>query len=133
MIVPGLTTDGMTANDFANLGFLLMQMDQRDRAVAAFSTAAAMDPNSSTHLYNEANALSGVGQFDKAEAAFRRCIALDPTLAGAHTGLGIVLAERHRLAAAADEFRAAVRLQPDDPAALDNLKRAESMMEGQGR
>jgi Tfp pilus assembly protein PilF len=130
---PGLTVDGMTANDFANLGMVLMQMNQHDRAVDAFSAAAAMDPNSSIHLYNEANALSAVGQFDRAEVAFRRCIALDPTVAGAHTGLGIVLAETHRLAAAADEFRAAARLHPDDPAALDNLKRAESMMEGQGR
>jgi tetratricopeptide (TPR) repeat protein len=132
MSMPGLTSDGMTANDFANLGFLLMKMNQPDRAVAAFSTAAAMDPNSPTHLYNEANALSAVGQFEKAEAAFRRCIELDPTLAGTHTGLGIVLAETKRLAAAVDEFRTAVRLQPDDPAALDNLKRAESMMESQG-
>jgi tetratricopeptide (TPR) repeat protein len=133
MKTPGLTVDGMTANDFANLGMVLMQMNQRDRAADAFSAAAAMDPSSSIHLYNEANALSAVGQFDRAEVAFRRCIAIDPTVAGAHTGLGIVLAETHRLAAAVDEFRAAVRLQPDDPAALDNLKRAESMMEGQGR
>ena len=133
MRTPGLTVDGTSANDFANLGFLLMQMKQHDRAAGAFSAAAALDPNSPTHLYNEANALSAVGQFDKAEAAFRRCIALDPTHAGAHTGFGIVLAETHRLAAAVDEFRTALRLQPDDPAALDNLKRAESMMASQGR
>jgi Flp pilus assembly protein TadD len=133
MATPDLMPDGMTANDFANLGILLMQMNQPDRAVSAFSTAAAMDPNSPTHLYNEANALSQAGQLDKAEAAFRRCIALDPALAGAHTGLGIVLAENHRLAAAVDEFRAAIRLQPDDPAAIENLKRAEGMMESQRR
>ena len=132
MRIPDLTPAGMTANDFANLGILLMQMNQRDRAVGAFSTAAAMDPSSPTHLYNEANALSETGQLEKAEAAFRRCIALDPALAGAHTGLGIVLAETHRLAAAVEEFRAAVRLQPDDAAALDNLNRAEGMMESQG-
>ncbi len=132
MSAPNLTTDSMTANDFANLGLLLMQINQPDRAVAAFSAAATMDPSSPTHLYNEANALSAVGQFDKAEPAFRRCIALAPTLAGAHTGLGIVLAETRRLAAAVDEFRTAVRLQPDDPAARDNLRRAETMMEAQG-
>ena len=133
MRTPGLTVDGTSANDFANLGILLMQMNQHERAIDAFSTAAALDPSSPTHLYNEANALSAVGQFDKAEEAFRRCIALDPTLAGAHAGLGIVLAETHRLAAAADEFRIAVRLQPGDSAALDNLKRAEGMLESQGR
>jgi Flp pilus assembly protein TadD len=124
---PGLTAEGMTANDFANLGMLLMQTNRSGKAVEAFSTAAAMEPDSPKHLFNEANALSSVGQFDKAEAAFRRCIALAPSFPGAHTGLGIVLAETHRLDAAVEEFRTAVRLQPDDPAALDNLKRAESM------
>ncbi len=128
----GLTTDGMTAADFTILGVALMQINQPDRAVEAFSAAAVIEPTTS-HLFNEANALSTVGQFEKAEAAFRRCLVLDPTLAGAHTGLGIVLAETHRLAAAADEFRIAVRLKPDDAAARDNLRRAESMLEQLGR
>jgi siroheme synthase len=44
-----------------------------------------------------------------------------------------VLAETHRLAAAAEEFRIVVRLKPGDPSALGNLKRAESMLEGLGR
>jgi tetratricopeptide (TPR) repeat protein len=133
MKTPSLTTDGMTAGDFANLGALLMQMGEHRQAVEAFSAAAVMEPDSPVHLFNQANALSAIGQFDKAEALFRRCIALAPSVAGAHIGLGIVLAESHRLAAAADEFRFALRLQPDDPAALENLKRAESMMESQGR
>ena len=133
MKTSSLTTDGMTAGDFGNLGALLMQMGQHRRAVEALSAAAVMEPDSPVHLFNQANALSAIGQFDKAEALFRRCIALAPSVAGAHIGLGIVLAESHRLAAAADEFRFALRLQPDDPAALENLKRAESMMESQGR
>jgi Flp pilus assembly protein TadD len=122
----------MTAGDFTILGTALMEIGQPDRAVEAFSAAAVIEPTIS-HLFNEANALSLTGQFKKSEAAFRRCIALDPTLVGAHTGLGIVLAETHRIAAAADEFRTAVRLKPDDPAALDNLRRAESMLKDQGR
>ena len=133
MKTSNLTPDGMTAGDFGNLGALLMQMGQHSRAVEAFSAAAVMEPESPVHLFNQANAFSAIGQFDKAEAVFRRCIALAPDVAGAHTGLGIVLAETHRLAAAADEFRSALRLQPDDPAALENLKRAESMMESEGR
>jgi tetratricopeptide (TPR) repeat protein len=133
MKTSNLTPDGMTAGDFGNLGALLMQMGQHSRAVEAFSAAAVIEPESPVHLFNQANALSAIGQFDKAEAVFRRCVALAPDVAGAHTGLGIVLAETHRLAAAADEFRSALRLQPDDPAALENLRRAESMMETEGR
>lgn len=128
----GLTTDGMTAGDFGNLGNLLMQMGDAQQAMQAFSAATVMEPDSPVLLFNQANAFSAVGQFDRAEAAFRRCIALAPDVAGAHVGLGIVLAETQRLAAAADEFRAALRLQPNDAAALENLKRAESMLQSQG-
>ena len=128
----GMMADGMIADDYSNLGIVLMKLHEYDRALGALAIAVAMDPSSPVHLFNQANALSALGQLDQAEVAFRRCMALAPTLAGAHTGLGIVLAETNRLAAAVDEFRTAVRLQPGDPAALDNLKRAESMLEGRG-
>jgi len=72
----GLTPDGMTAGDFGNLGALLMQMGQSREAVEAFSAAAMMEPDSPIHLFNQANALSAVGQFGKAELVLRRCIAL---------------------------------------------------------
>jgi protein O-GlcNAc transferase len=84
---------------------------------------------SPTYLFNQANALAGAGQLDQAEAAFRRCIALAPTLAGAHTGLGIVLAETRRVADAISEFHEALRLQPNNPAAPDDLKRAEDLIQ----
>jgi Flp pilus assembly protein TadD len=93
----------------------------------ALAAAVAADPDSPSYLFNQANALAAVGQFEQAEAAFRRSIALAPTLAGAHTGLGIVLAETGRLPDAIAEFRQAVHLQPDDPAALDDLKKAEQL------
>lgn len=132
-IAQAVRTPGMTADDFSNLGIALMKMNQPDRALQALSTAATMDPRSPTYLFNEANALSAVGQFDKAEATFRRCISLAPSLAGAHTGLGIVLAETHHLVDATHEFRTAVHLQPHDPAALDDLKKAEDLMARQGQ
>ena len=94
----------MTSDDFSNLGIVLMKMNQPARALQALATAVAMDPSSPSYLFNQANALAAVGQFDQAEAAFRRCIALAPTLAGAHTGLGIVLAETGRLADALDRI-----------------------------
>jgi Flp pilus assembly protein TadD len=123
---------GMTSDDLSTLGIVLTKMNQPARALQALTTAVAMEPTSPSYLFNQANALSAVGKFDQAEAAFRRCIALAPTLVGAHTGLGIVLAETHRLPEAITELRAAVRLQPDDRAALDDLKRAEDLMQRQG-
>jgi tetratricopeptide (TPR) repeat protein len=120
-------------DEYSHLGIALMKMNQPERALQALSTASRLEPSSPAYLYNEANGLLSVGHFDEAEATFRRCLSLAPTLAGAHTGLGIVLAETQRLPAAVEEFRAAVRLQPGDPAALDDLKRAESMLQQQPR
>ena len=128
-----MKTPSLSADDYSNLGIVLMKMNQPERALQALSMAATLEPSSPTYLYNEANGFSAVGQFAKAEATFRRCLSLSPTLAGAHTGLGIVLAETQRLPAALEEFRTAVRLQPGDPAALDDLAKAESMLEQQKR
>jgi tetratricopeptide (TPR) repeat protein len=122
----------VTSDDFSNLGIVLMKMNQPARALQALQTAVSMDPNSVTYLFNQANAFAAVGQFERAEATFRRCIALAPTLAGAHTGLGIVLAQTERLPDAINEFRTALRLQPNDPAALDDLRRAEEITRQQG-
>jgi Flp pilus assembly protein TadD len=126
-------TADMTPDDLSNLGIVLMKMNQPARALQALTTAVTMDPSSVAYLFNQANALSAARQFDQAEAAFRRCIDLAPTLAGARTGLGIVLAETGRLADAITEFRTAVQLQPNDPAALDNLRKAEELIRRQGR
>jgi len=105
-------------------------MNQPQRALQAFAAAVAAEPSSPTHLFNQANALSAAGKLGEAEDAFRRCLQLAPSLAGAHTGLGIVLAETGRLSDAVAQFRAALALRPDDPAALDDLKRAEGMLRG---
>ncbi|HLK89512.1 MAG TPA: tetratricopeptide repeat protein [Polyangia bacterium] len=131
-VAQAMKTPDRTSDDFSNLGIVLMKMDQPARALEALSAAVRLEPSSPTYLFNQANALSAVGRFEPAEAAFRRCIALAPTLAGAHTGLGIVLAETQRLPDAVTEFRTAVRLQPDDPSARDDLKRAEDMLRGAG-
>lgn len=119
----------VTADDRSNLGIVLMKMNEPARALQALAEAVAADPDSPTYLFNQASALSAAGELAQAEAAFRRCIQVAPSLVGAHTGLGIVLAETGRLPEAAVEFRAALALHPDDPAALDDLKRAEGMLD----
>ena len=128
-VAQAMAMPDMTADDLSNLGVVLMKMNRPDRALEALSKAVQIDPRSPTYLFNQANALAAVGQFEQAEAAFRRCIEVAPALAGAHTGLGIVLAETQRLSDAVTEFRTAVSLQPNDPAARDNLKRAEDMLQ----
>jgi tetratricopeptide (TPR) repeat protein len=132
-IEAALEAPDKTSDDLSNLGIVLMKMNRPDRALPALAAAVSMDPLSPTYLFNQGNALAAVGQLDEAEAVFQRCIAVAPTLAGAHTGLGIVLAEKHNLAEAIAEFRTALRLQPNDPAALDDLHKAEALSQREAR
>jgi tetratricopeptide (TPR) repeat protein len=127
-IEAALKAPDKTSDDLSNLGIVLMKMNQPDRALHVLAEAVSIDPRSPTYLFNQANALAAVGQLDEAETVFRRCIEIAPTLSSAHTGLGIVLAEKHHLADAVAEFRTALRLQPNDPAALDDLNRAEALI-----
>ncbi|MDA2914457.1 tetratricopeptide repeat protein, partial [Acidobacteriia bacterium AH_259_A11_L15] len=57
----------------------------------------------------------------RAEQLARQTLALDPQLAEAHVALGIVYAGRYEYARAAEKFRQAVTLEPDNPYAWDML------------
>lgn len=65
-------------------------------------------------LQNWAVALFADGQNDRAEAICRRAIALDGSRVRSHTLLGMILERAGRPAEAAAEYRAAVRLGPED-------------------
>jgi Flp pilus assembly protein TadD len=58
-------------------------------------------------------------------SAFRQAIADDPTDSKAHNELGVALALSGNYAAAADEFRAAIRIWPGYKEARANLLDAE--------
>src|SRR3569623_1525307 len=120
---------GMTADDLSNLGVVLMKMNPPARAQPALAAAVTMAASSPAYLFNQGNALAATGQLSEAEAVFRRCLALAPGVVGPHTGLGIVLAESGRLPEAVAEIRAALALRPDDAAALDDLKKAEALLQ----
>ncbi|MEE8201305.1 MAG: tetratricopeptide repeat protein, partial [Candidatus Acidoferrales bacterium] len=60
-------------------------------------------------------------RLQRAEELARRALALDPQFAGGHIALGQVYANRYDYAHAAEKFREAIRLDPQDPLAWDLL------------
>ena len=56
--------------------------------------------------------LVNLGQIDRASRELMRVIAIDPGNAGAHTNLGLVLAQRGDVDKAVREFREALRIDP---------------------
>jgi len=105
------------------LGLSLALLGQRDRALAEFERALALNPR-----YIEANIhrgilLSELGKSDEAEAAFRAAVAhgengngfsrpVSARLANLHAGMGEAYAEAGALPEAIAEFRRAVTLGP---------------------
>jgi Tfp pilus assembly protein PilF len=60
------------------------------------------------------------GHWRKAEADFRRAIAADPNLAAAHFNLALSLNELGNHSEAAEHFRKAKELAPNDPRITEN-------------
>ena len=70
--------------------------------------------------------LVNLGQLDRAARELRHVLAIDPENAGAHTNLGLVLAQQGQVERAVREFREALRIDPQQVqarTALDVLEK----------
>src|SRR6266478_4220834 len=72
-------------------------------------------------LLHEAALLLQAGKLDEAEPLLRRAIAAAPSNADAHNLLGVILDQRGDIAQAEQEYRIALRLNPNGVSATANL------------
>ena len=88
-------------------------------AIAAFRAAVAKDPEMSEAWFKigATEMMKHGGKYcEAAYRPFKRCVELDPNHAGAHLGLGGVLLDVRKDDVRAEKhFRAANRLDPNDP------------------
>ena len=103
-----------------NLGNALLQSGRAEEALRCFRQALAAGPGPAILHYDFARALAPTDEA-AAEAQYRQALALDPNLVEAHNNLGSLLARQGRLQEATGHFEAALRLDPDDPNARQNL------------
>ena len=73
-----------------NYGGMLMNMGDRDGAIASFQAIIRLDPKFPFAYLNLGSVLYDKGDWDGAISAYREAIRLDPMLAGAHRDLGNV-------------------------------------------
>src|SRR3984885_306029 len=133
---------------YVELGEAWLNAAQPRNAVAAFDQALKRAPNSSVALVDLASALTQSGQNSRAAevlkrglsaglsdpllwyqlgladhdpAALEKALALDPGMAEAHNALGELLASAGNMARAETEFREALRIETDLPAAQSKL------------
>jgi tetratricopeptide (TPR) repeat protein len=86
---------------------------ERDAATQADATALT--------LYEQATGAMAAGDFDEAELRFKKFLLQYPEFPGAHVNLAIIEAMRHNDEAARVSLDAALALNPEFPAALNQL------------
>jgi len=98
------------------LGRLQFTQSKFGEAEKTFKQLVALNPNDPSGYIDLAeNYLRGAKNYPEAERAYRNAIRTAPQHVGAHMGLASALAARGDLGAAAEEYRTAGKLDPNNP------------------
>jgi spermidine synthase len=110
---PGGTLDGpLGAVLRSRIGERYARAAQPERAVAAFTAAAAADPNDAHARTRAGQLLLDAGRAAEAERVLGEAVRLDPTRARAWEALGSIFLERRDYPRAEEAHRALLRLEP---------------------
>jgi Flp pilus assembly protein TadD len=104
-----------------NLGPLLFDAGEADRAIGHLEEALRLNPGLYEAHVNLARVLESRGQYDDAEEHYRAALSVKPDHAQAHNNLGCLLRARYRLDEAIEHLGLAVDARPDYEVARQNL------------
>src|SRR5262249_28501123 len=104
-----------------NLGLVLNDLDQIDKAIAAFRRALELRPDYAEAHNNLGTAFKCQGRLDEAIAAYRQSVECNGDFSAAHCNLGVVYKEQGNPQAAISAFRRALELDPRRAAMLSNI------------
>ena len=107
--------DPQDAEPLLELAFLLRSQQRHDEADAVFSRIRDFDPDDPETLHAIAESFRAEGHLDHAIANYHAAIRMDEEFAPAHAGLGLVLLQAQRYAAAVDATERALELEPELP------------------
>lgn len=113
-----------------NLGDAYFKMGQREKAIAEFRAAVALDPDSYLARYNLAFAYHTGGNLDEAAREYMASIAIKPDNELAHFNMGLLYGSKGMLDEAEREFRTALSLKPDFPEVRKAIEDIERMKKG---
>lgn len=109
------------ANEWFEKGRQYTLNDEHDKAIEAYTSAIALDPNLAKAYGNRGVAYYSKGQYDRAIEDYNKVIALNPknpNLAKAYIGRGLVYNEKGQYDRAIEDYNKAIALNPDDALAL---------------
>ncbi|MBL7139418.1 MAG: tetratricopeptide repeat protein [Planctomycetes bacterium] len=103
------------------LGTIEQTLSHRPEALAAFAEAARLAPTDPRYALAEAEMLVATGQVDAAAVGLEAASDRMPGAAEVHAALGDVFARQGRYREAADRYRVALRLNPENTAPTQRL------------
>ncbi|MGE5175669.1 MAG: tetratricopeptide repeat protein [Hyphomicrobiales bacterium] len=114
----------LSANDLIKKGITALKDGKAQDALASFTEAQRLDPNSPKPHYFIASALERLDLPDSAQTEYETAIRMNPKYTEALTGLGNLLRKRGKLDEGTAKLEDAVKYDPKDPAALYSLGQA---------
>jgi protein O-mannosyl-transferase len=107
-----------------NLGIVLNDQGDADRAIAHYRQAVELRPTYVEAHYNLGRLLAQKGQLDEAIVHYEKALEINPADAEAHNNLGATLVANGRVDEAITHYRRALAIQPDYADASCNLASA---------
>jgi Flp pilus assembly protein TadD len=107
----------------------LFREDKLDDAILEFEAAVKYNPNHPEAHYHLGRALYVKGDYEGAKQHYEETARLDPK-SPVHSGLGAVYFRLGQTSQAIAQFKEALRLNPDDSEAAENLRFAEGIQAG---
>jgi Flp pilus assembly protein TadD len=104
-----------------NLGRYLLDRDDLNGALAAFSRALEVNPRFVEARYNMGKVVARLGRPDEAAKHYMDALELDPNVAEAHNDLGNILAKNGWIEQAIHHYRQAINAEPGYVQAHYNL------------
>jgi tetratricopeptide (TPR) repeat protein len=117
--------DPRNADAYQLLGVIARQMNRRSLALQLMVAALEINPHHAAALTNHALLLREAGDLPAAKTQAEAAVRADPHYADAHSVLGGILQAERSWIPALEHFRTAVRLQPENPALLNNIATVE--------
>src|SRR3990170_5551095 len=113
--------DTLSAADWFKKGRQYWLNKEYDKAIEAFTSAIALDPNDAV-AYNNRGVVYGrdKGQYDRAIEDFNKAIQLDPNDAAAYNNRGLAYDDKGQYDRAIEDYNKAIALDPNLAAAYNN-------------
>lgn len=107
--------------------FIELSASDPKASLASWTAFVKASPEFPTGYIRLGHSLAANKQLDNAIKAYEKALKMDPDDANAHYCLGVAHFYKSENALAKQEFEAAAKLDPEDPAAKESVKRLEAM------